>query len=319
MTISTKYRHPASAVRLAKRGRGAILLAGALVLSACGGGGGGGSTVPTTSPSFEIDPEKTIKADGLGKQVSYRWDGSNKFADIGLAVDAQASATLEFDASDKLVALTIQSTTTTSTPTTTTISFVGGDITPLDPDFWQAATDPVASKAIISNPMSAKWDYQTFGVWESGLDAGVGYHGAMSVGQASLAIPTQGATFEGKVIGSYVTGGVGHAVLADLTVLFDGAQSLTFTTTGTHYTDDRPADLSGLDMANQTLKYVPNTSGFSGELITNNTLFSGNSTGQFYGPDGQAATELGGVFFLRNASDPLETYSGAYGAQQIAP
>lgn len=300
-------------------GRWAVLAAGLLTLSACGGGGGGGGTLPTVSPSIEIDSSKTISTEGLGKQVSYTWDDS-KFSSIGSTLDAQTKAVLEFDKSDILAALTIETTTATSSPVTTKMSFLGYDqIKSLGADFWIARND--ASKAIVSNPMSAAWDYQTFGVWESGLDASGGYYGAMSVGDASpvsAIASAYGATFTGKVIGSYVSEGIGKATLADLTVLFDtGGQTLTFTATGTRYAENGDViDLPKLDMRDQTLTYKPGTSGFSGDLNTTGGL-SGNSTGQFYGPN---ATELGGVFFLRSASGPpVETYSGAYGAKRPAP
>jgi hypothetical protein len=292
-------------------GKRAAFLTVSLLLSACGGGGGGG-TVPTTRPA-PIEIVQTIEATGPGKQVSYVWNGG--FSNISPTEDAAARAIFMFDANDKLAVLTIQTTTATSAPTTTKIDFVGSDIKPLGPDFWVAANP--ASKAIISNPLSSAWNFQSFGVWESGLNAGGGHYGAMSVGETSpvSAIPlAQGATFKGTAIGSYVTGGIGHAVLADLTVLFDSSGQLTFTTSGTRYAENISQPyLPGLDMTNQTLTYSPGTSGFSGDLTTPSGL-SGQSTGQFYGTD---ATELGGVFFLRSAPDnPVETYSGAYGASR---
>lgn len=282
------------------------------MLSACGGGGGGGSTVPATDPSIVIDPTKTLQRDGLAKQVFYTWDaGKDRFSAIGAVEDAQARAIIEFDASDALVALGIE--TTTATSATTKIRFVGSDIKAMGPDFVEA--ENTASKAIVSNPRSAAWNYQTFGVWESGLDKSNGYYGAMSVGTSSpsTAIPNaDGATFTGKVIGSYVRGGIGEAVLADLTVGLSG-QTLTFTTLNTRYTSGAPVP-TNLDMTNQTLTYDPATNRFQGAFTAG--ALTGSSTGQFYGPN---AEELGGVFFLRNAGDPLETYSGAYGATRPTP
>jgi hypothetical protein len=290
-------------------GKRAAFLTVSLLLSACGGGGGGG-TVPTTRPA-PIEIVQTIEATGPGKQVSYVWNGG--FSNIGSTEDAAGSAVFMFDANDKLAVLTIQTTTATSAPTTTKIDFVGSDIEPLGPDFWVAANP--ASKAIISNPLSSAWNFQSFGVWESGLDADSGYYGAMSVGTPSPAeaIPgAYGATFNGKVVGSHVTDGIGHAMLANLTVEFDSVgRSLTFTTSNT--TDTVTGLLTPhLDLTSQTLTYESGV--FLGELTTDSGLLTGPSIGQFYGPN---AEELGGVFFLRSAPDnPVETYSGAYGASR---
>jgi hypothetical protein len=284
-----------------------LFLTASLMLSSCGGGGGGG-TVPTTRPA-PIEIVQTIETTGPGKQVSYLWRNGG-FSDIGSTENAAASATFMFDANDKLALLTIQTTTATSA---TKIDFVGSDIDDLGPDFWVAANP--ASKAVISNPLSSAWHFQSFGVWESGLNADGGYYGAMSVGTPSPAgaIPSAyGATFNGKVVGSHVTDGIGHAMLANLTVEFDsGGRSLTFTTSNT---TDTVTGLStpGLDLTSQTLTYESGV--FSGELTTDSGLLTGPSIGQFYGPN---AEELGGVFFLRSAPDkPVETYSGAYGASR---
>jgi hypothetical protein len=45
--------------------------------------------------------------------------------------------------------------------------------------------------------------------------------------------------------------------------------------------------------------------------VTSAGGLTGNSTGQFYGPN---AEELGGVFLLQGSG--VETYAGAYGAKQ---
>jgi hypothetical protein len=62
-----------------------------------------------------------------------------------------------------------------------------------------------------------------------------------------------------------------------------------------------------------TYKYSGSAITDIGTLTTSGGL-SGNSTGQFYGPN---AEELGGVFFLK-AGSGVESYRGAYGAKQTA-
>lgn len=185
----------------------------------------------------------------------------------------------------------------------------------------------VTRKAVISNPLGEQWGYQSFGVWETGVDTNNGTLGVFSVGAPTPAgdVPgVDGASFTGKVVGSYVNAaGQGHTVLADLGVDVSWAdRSLAFATTNTRiaadgisfYTNPDPdldLNLSG------TLVYDPTNNRFSGVLTTTQTptattrTLAGDSTGQFYGPN---AEELGGVFFLKAATG-VESYRGAYGAQ----
>ena len=294
----------------------------ASTLSACGGGGGGGGgTVPVTGfTTWRTDVAgKSILVNGDGKQVSYTYDlVSNTIKTISDPLDGAASALFTFDTASVLTGLLLTS------AGTTVGSFGAGDIGILAADSDFVIAENFASRAIISNPRSLAWDYQSFGVWETGLDAENGYYGAMSLGAptAGTAIPGSGtADFSGKVVGSYVNDlGKGHTVLANLNVGVNwGTQSLNLSTSGTRMSEDGVTFSANpsLDMSNETLSYTAGTNGFSGTLTTGATAtspggLSGNSSGKFYGPSAQ---ELGGVFFLRGSG--LETYSGAYGAKQI--
>jgi hypothetical protein len=264
---------------------------------------------------------KSILVNGDGKQVSYTYDlVSQSIKAISVPLDGAASAIFTFDNASVLTGLLL------SSAGTTVGSFGAGDIGILtaDPDSDFVIAENFSSRAIMSNPRSLAWDYQSFGVWETGLDAENGFYGAMSLGAptASTAIPGSGtANFSGKVVGSYVNDvGKGHTVLANLNVGVDwGTQSLNLSTSGTRMSEDGVtfSANTSLDMSNQTLSYAAGTNGFSGTLTTGATAtspagLSGNSSGTFYGPNAQ---ELGGVFFLRGSG--LETYSGAYGAKQI--
>lgn len=289
----------------------------ASTLSACGGGGGGGGgTVPVTGfTTWRTDVAgKSILVNGDGKQVTYTYDlGSQSITGITDPLDGAASALFTFDTASVLTGLLLTS------AGTTVGNFGAGDIGILaaDPDSDFVIAENFSSRAIMSNPRSLAWDYQSFGVWETGLDAGNGFYGAMSLGAptAGTAIPGSGtADFSGKVVGSYVNNlGKGHTVLANLNVgVAWSTQSLSLSTSGTRMSEDGVAfsPNPSLDMSNQTLSYAPGTNGFSGTLTTGG--LTGNSSGKFYGPNAQ---ELGGVFFLRGSG--LETYSGAYGAKQI--
>lgn len=293
----------------------------ASTLSACGGSGGGGGTVPVTGfTTWRTDVAgKSILVNGDGKQVTYTYDLVNqRIETISVPQDGAASALFTFDNASVLTGLLL------SSAGTTVGNFGAGDIGILATDGDFVIAENFSSRAIISNPRSLAWDYQSFGVWETGLDAGNGFYGAMSLGAptAGTAIPGSGtANFGGKVVGSYVnSAGTGHTVLANLNVGVDwGTRLLTLETSGSQMSADGVSfSLNpSLDMNNQTLSYAPGTNGFSGTLTTGATAtspggLSGNSSGKFYGPNAQ---ELGGVFFLQG--NGLETYSGAYGAKQI--
>lgn len=300
---------------------GVAVLSGTLILSACGGGGGGG-TIPSPTP-VETTPfttwrtdvaGKVIEAKGFGRDINYTYSCANEsdckntgqVTGISPATSTNVTALFFFDSNGNLTQLWPAS----------TIGFSGTQIAQLNSDFVSGRS--AVAHAIVSNPKSTAWDYQSFGVWESGLDSlTAGTYSVMSVGAPTTNVPTTGtATFLGDVVGAYVnSGGKGYAVMADLTVQANfTTQTLALSTTNTRISSDWSAfhaptvnlELSG------TLQYAAGTNSFTGELTTGN--LTGTSTGTFYGP---GAVELGGVFSLRPSDlTSVETYSGAYGAKQ---
>lgn len=288
----------------AESGKRVSILAVSLLVSACGGGGGSG-TVPTTpfTSWSTVPPTSTVIVNGLGQQSTYDYDPATKRVSniVPGDVSQDYSAQLTFDAG-VLIGLKLV------TPTAS-LSFASNEIFDLPPEVVGATNR--TSNALLANPVTLGWDYQTFGVWETGLDTDSGSFGAMSVGAASPGIPAGDATFVGRVGGSWVdANGKGHAVLADLEVGLSG-QSLSLTTTNTRVSEDWRAFSTNtdLDIVDGTLT-ITGTNGFTGTLTTASGL-TGESTGQFYGPN---AEELGGVFFLVGGG---QTYSGAYGATSV--
>ena len=303
-------------------GRKISILAATLLLSACGGGGGGsvsppGSAVITFTSWRDDVAGKTIEVKGGGKQVSYDYQAGaiSKVTEQGYGA---VTAYFTFDAGSNLTHLTLASSVTEA-------DFGGGQISTLSKDNDFVTAKSSSGEAIISNPASTYWDYQSFGVWETGLDTpSGGEYGAMSVGRttADMDIPTtNSATFTGKVVGSYVDiAGQGHTALADLSVGVNwGTQSMTFDTTNTEissnwssapFTPKPELDITG------TMTYAPGTNGFTSNDLSTTSGLTGGSTGQFYGPN---AEELGGVFLLRDPTNinSVETYSGAYGASLV--
>lgn len=303
-------------------GRKISILAATLLLSACGGGGGGsvsppGSAVVTFTSWRDDVAGKTVKVDGGGKQVSYVYQGG-AISSVTEQGYGNVTAYFTFDAGSNLTHLTL-------TSSVTEADFGGGQISTLAKDNDFVTAKSTSGEAIISNPASTFWDYQSFGVWETYTASG-GEYGAMSVGRTTVGmdIPATGsAAFTGKVVGSYVdVSGQGHTALANLTVGVNwGTQSMTFDTTNTEissnwssspFTPKPELDITGM------MTYAPGTNGFTSNdlstagAITGELKLTGSSTGQFYGPN---AEELGGVFFLQGTG--VETYSGAYGASLV--
>ncbi len=307
-------------------GKRIALLSVSLALSACGGGGG---TAPTPAPTplattaftkwSDVQPGVTYKADGLGQEVTGTTSGGvfNVISPSG--VTDGYSAYLTFDSALELSRLALTTPASTLVVLDKTIAgttFADLTLSPgAFPQFVGARNS--SSVAVMAQPIDLGWDYQTFGIWETGRDStGSRQFGAMSVGAPTIgtAIPGAGTpTFTGYATGSYVNAaGTGTTVFAALTVGANfGTQTLTFNTTNTQtssdwitFTPNGDLNLSG------TLNYAPNTNSFTGSVSSVGGL-TGNSTGQFYGPN---AEELGGVFLLQGGG--VETYAGAYGAKR---
>ena len=163
----------------------------------------------------------------------------------------------------------------------------------------------------VANPYDLGWNYQTFGVWNAGLESHASSFGNLT---PATAIATTGAaSFNGKLAGRYVSPeGVGSIASADLKVDANfGARSLDLASTGTTTTHNGGVTaMPGLDLT-AALTYAPGSNGFAGTIRSASGM-TGTSRGAFYGP---AAQELGGVFAVRSATS-VENFVGAYGAKR---
>jgi hypothetical protein len=168
--------------------------------------------------------------------------------------------------------------------------------------------------ALIANPYSAGWAYQSFGAW-SYSNVSVT---SKSFGSATpaIAVPSSGtATFSGTFGGFYTSPeGLGSLAAADVSVTADfGARSLAFATSNTTITRDLQTSSAapGLNLTG-SLTYAPGAGTFTGTLVSAGGTMAGPTNGRFYGP---AAQELGGVFVVKAADGP-ESLTGAYGAKR---
>ena len=299
-----------------------ILCLPILLLSACGGGGGSSSGAISLEPfiswSSITPPAEVVIIDGVSQGAAYT-AGTNGFTSIidqGVSTSSEATIRYREDATIERIEI--------MTPTEEMVWDEGsGDIITETTEVIFASDPSDSDIAFIINPTepNLNWDYQTFGVWVTGVDTDRGTVGAMSIGAPTTgsAIPLFGdATFTGITSGLYVdtTGTTSYFTASPLIMEADFFnRELILTTTDTLKTNvetDVTTAASNLDMEG-TLSYARGSNFFTGAVETTdvvNTL-AGTSTGKFYGPK---AEELGGVFEL--TGEGLESYLGGYGAKQ---
>ena len=171
--------------------------------------------------------------------------------------------------------------------------------------------------AIGANYAALGYNYQTFGVWATGIATGSGNIGAISAGAATQnsAVPTTGtATFNGSANGIYVDpAGQGYLAASDAKLVTNfGNRSISYSTTGSAAINPtngtKLQDPAILNMQG-TLTYAAGSNDFSGSVSSSG--LNGSAKGRFYGP---AANEAGGSFALTGSG--VQAYIGAFGAKQ---
>jgi hypothetical protein len=281
-----------------------------VLLAACDGGSGGpGGPNGTSFLSFdEMQTPGTTTIKGTGREVSYTADTSSKtvktVGDFTHAAPVTADVTL--DANGDISALKLDTGTTKANwdSSNSTETSVG--------KFVKATTNDKQNTVAFADPDSNGFDYQTFGVWKTGIGTGSGSMGAFSVGSptATTAIPTTAtATFTGTAGGFVVNkAGDGASFSADATLDANFAKrTVGFTTANS--TLFNGAARPGLDM-NGSMTYAAGSNSMSGNVSAQNGM-SGDMQGQFYGP---AAQEVGGTFALKGTG--TATMGGGFGAKR---
>ena len=175
---------------------------------------------------------------------------------------------------------------------------------------------------LAANPLYSglNWNYQTFGIWETGRGTGSGTAGGISVGTATAgsSIPTSSsATYSGVFGGAGIdAAGTDFLTRGNVSVSADFSnRSLAFSTSGTNYVipvTSTPTwtSLASLNMSG-TLTYSAATNSFTGSVSDSFVRGSGTATGKFYGPN---AEELGGVFNIDGTG--VKIHAGAFGAKK---
>jgi hypothetical protein len=299
------------------------------LLSGCGGSGGGaggnGSGVASSNPFVRwsaITPPQSVFMEGVSQDADYTAGPAPAYPVTSVTdrgVHTNSSATIRYLADGSIGAVSV----TTPNGSVSWDEATGDTITAGILPGLVVASDPtgrdVGLAADALDPALA-WDYQTFGIWETGRGTGTGTFGGITLGAptAGAAIPTFGApTFTGFAGGAYVdaTGTNDYITASSLTVNanFVG-RSLDFITTGTQKTHTQTRiTTSAIDLnMTGTLTYAPATNSFSGAVNANGGM-TGSATGRFYGPN---AEELGGVFAVRAPVPGVESHAGAFGAKR---
>ncbi len=295
------------------------LLGLSVVLTLSGCGGGGGSSAALTQTTFtdwsSISKPTQVNLEGISTDVSYT--AASRITSLnnkGTDLTATASIDYRTDNTISKVQFTTQNGTVTFDENgTDTIGDTGNVIygyNQAGSDFFLAA-DPLSS--------GVNWNYQTFGMWETGRGTGSGTAGGISVGAATAgsSIPTSGiATYTG-FFGGARSDGIGNDYLTQGTVSVGADfanRSLSYSTAASKYISpitSTPTWISGnsFDMSG-TLTYSDGNNLFTGNVSDGNGA-TGTATGKFYGPN---AEELGGVYYLTGNS--LYMHAGAFGAKK---
>ncbi len=300
-----------------------LCLSSLTLLTACGGGGGGAGGTSATLQYFTrisaVTVPGTVRATGVSVESTYTAN-SSAVTSVSTPVDStNSSVDLTYNSSGLLNKIVI----TTPTSTKTLDSAAGAQFGTL---IGSSGVIGAAQSANLQDfaaypydPSSIGWDYQTFGIWETGRGTGSGTAGAISVGAVTsvASMPTTGtATYSGYSGGAYVNSSGADFLtrstvtmatnFATRTIAFSTGSTVKVATTAlTTAINDNNLNLSG------NLTWNSGSSAFTGTISTTGgmtTVVNGN----FYGP---SAIEAGGVFYGR-ASSGVESYVGAFGAKR---
>lgn len=308
-----------------------------LILAACGGGGGGGgggssggtsATLGTFTKFSDIPANTPTRISGYSQEVTYNHSGATVTSVSSLTGFSQtATADFTLDSSRNPTSIDF----TSAQGTTASFKTSRGDtigILSADNGIGVAGTSAGDKVALFARSEYNGWDYQTFGIWMTGLNSSSGTAGSFAVGSltSSSAIPTSGTgTYTGKSMGLYVDpSNNAYLTIANLSAATDfAARTISFSTTGTQQTalSSTPTGTysanSNLNLSG-TLTYSSGSNQFLGSVTTvgggtGNAAMTGTATGNFYGP---AAQEIAGSFVTSGGSGSSNSFMGAFGGKK---
>ena len=300
-----------------------LLISPALsLLSACGGGGGGGgggiSYTPVAFTSFSAAPKPgAVTITGNTLEGSFASNGSFNVTSTSGPTSGSATVQATYDGAGNQTAVSI-------TGSRSSVNFSQSDGSTagnLSSIGYRGTLVAVSGNqqniAYSADQNYLGYNYQTYGIWETGLGTGSGYFGATSVGAATAggSVPSSGtATFTGGAGGAYVdSSGVPYVAAGDATVSANfGTRSVSISSTNTNKLNQNTAAFSTASNLNLsgTMSYSAGVNSMSGTVSTSDGM-TGSINGRFYGP---TATEVGGTFYTTGAG--VKTFIGAFGAKR---
>lgn len=289
-----------------------------LSIAACSGGGGGGSGINSFTQWSAITPNSTTQISGTTTEAAYTSQTSSPFAVLSHTAPTEGTGTVTVvtDGSGNQSSVTV-------TGSQSSVSFNQSNATSTDlssigvPDAIYTQSNDGTKILISANQQALGYEYQSFGVWATGLGTGSGNVGAISVGAktAGSDVPTSGGgTFTGYGGGVYIdSAGIDYAALGDATLIADfGNRTVDLTISNTNKIAQNTQVVSSatnLNLSGQ-LTYTAGSNSYTGPITTTGGM-TGQATGSFYGP---GAVETGGTFSATGTG--VESYIGAFGAKR---
>jgi hypothetical protein len=306
------------------------------LLGLAGCGGGGGASGPTAFSGFsEIGSNATVRIEGRGRSAVYTTAGNGNDAEVTAVSDDQGT-----QANDVVVALDGGDVATAEAEggdTEITFDFDDGDRLGPSNGSVRQATSPDASRndfddvddiAVVADPTDNDFEYQTYGVWQTGRADGDGEFevAAASYGLASAAADVDALTgtadYDGVFSGLYNDGAgslyaTGGSV--GMTVDFDADTFTMQAFVNDSLIRSGPGANRLSEVEREALEFA--TSGatdvsgnrFSGEIAAREQALTGDVEGTVYGDGGAVADEVGGTFRMDDA-DSERAHMGAFGA-----
>lgn len=299
--------------------------ASSLALAACGGGGGSGGGVgstPTPPPaqftSFTNVPANTsTTVSGTTREgtVAVSATGTLPLSGVSNPTEGTGNVTFTVNSQRQATALSIAGASSSASFNSSSIyaSLLDRNDRPVG---VIVSNSSGSDQAIYADPYVLGFDYQSFGVWGSGLvPSSTGRYGAISVGAETSAatVPTTGnVTFNGFAGGIYVdVNGASYRYGANATFGVNfGTRVIDMTTSGDVLVNiERNTRSFPTSPITARLTYAAGSNSFSGTFQAG-TFMSGTGSGKFYGPN---ARELGGTFFISGSGGKMV---GGFGAKQ---
>ena len=301
--------------------RTAFLLTSVLALAACGGGGGGGNGGTSFISWDQVQPGTAVAFNGTSQEVTVEIDATNTATSVGpISAPGAAKVTSVYIDGGMGRLVPTNSSISTSQSTVKTGNLFLEDAIPVFTSEYDAnVSNNLQNFALIADPFTQNWNYQTYGIWERDLGNGSFREIFASFGSVTpnSSVPIIGsAMYNGDLLGEYIApDGSLFFTSADVSIDADFATSnMDFQSSNTVRVDvetlsnlvaDGNLDLSG------TLSGAPGSNSFNGPLTNTGADLNGTGNAILYGPN---VEEVGGTFALKGSG--VEAYAGSFGASQ---